>query len=1075
MRTIRFCLALMILLLAVGQSRAASGNPALKDATWTEDFENGTSCGWDSYPAFEDTAFDFTLISGRFMPRYHLQGYLQSGEFFYPVDIAPPTDPATNKRYLLRNLRPNSASSQLLGVVQKFPNLYAGSRTAVEFDYWLQLPTGKNRLRVELAGGDGVRYAATIDDPKVSEWGHARLPLSAFKGEGKLDDGTQIQAIVIAAEIEKGNPSSYVFVGVDNVKIDGKARVGFKLTTPVSTAYKNWAINFLDRQYHPGETLAIEAVSDGGALESASASLKTYDGKVLVDGVALTGGPEKFTASSVYTFTDENRGPLTLTIAGKAADGSVARTDYRLWNINPIPATHPRVMINPDRLAAVKQTPEWNQTLSAVTREADDLMAGLRNGRPNTNPGGSGDAPPKIESDLLPTDYLFATNENIIPANIFRRFCDRIEPVAWAYYYTGDRKYGDWAKKQMLNLIQWDTWVSPWFEFQGRPFYYPAGQGTEELALAYDLIRPLLSDEEAARVRQGIFEKGIKPAWTEWFENNRVPFSTSNWIAHSMASPSMAVLAIANSGRNDFMNQYAEPYFSTTIEKFLEMAHRTMRADGGWGEDYSYQDYANKAAQRALYSYANMLGVEDLAEQLNYTKGHLYPMYMSVMTPKPSVLSMGDSFDKPVPGLNFTWECGKSTDPSAHWFLGERGKSNFEMLVTPHLLNVAPKSPVELGMPLGRVFPLKGNAVFRTGWAPDSSLINFRAGPWYNHTHVDMGNFRFVAFGKEVATESGHVEYYGDPWFWGFFTQPGGHNCMLVDDNNESQYPGDFDSEVVALDDYARMTAWVAGDGASFATANLAPVYKNPMKTYERRMYFVAPGYVVFNDKIRSADGDHSFHWQVYPPAKKSLTVKGDSAQVVVDDVTMQVAVASPAGAKLIVKDVPMPVAEYSRFPKGKLNPRAVLQVVNATPSDREDFVIALLPAKAGSEAWRSSPIEASGFKGVKVEGQGKVDTFCFATDGRIGGDVATDGASAFARSEGGRLTAAAVEGARSLKVGGRTVLEASAPVNASCVATAEGMKWSFNGPAATVKVIDANGQLKSLDVKAGESTQIVK
>ncbi|MCE5230288.1 heparinase II/III family protein [bacterium] len=1081
MNKLRLGIVLLVLVLAAGQVRAAdSGAPALQDATWSEDFENGTSCGWDSYPAFEDTAFDFTLISGRFLPRYHLQGYLQSGEFFYPVGVTPPGNDSANTRYLLRNLRPNSASSQLIGVVQKFPNLYAGAGTNVEFDYWLQLPHGKNALRVELAGGDGQRYQTVINDLKVQEWVRAKLPVSAFKSkEGAMADGTQIQALVIAAEIERGNPSEYVFVGVDNVKINGKARVGFKLTTPVSTAYKNWEINFLDRQYSPGQTLAIEAESDGGALEGVTASLKTYDGKVLANNVALTGGPEKFSATSAYQFTKENLGPLTLTIEGKKSDGSVARTDFRMWNITPVPSSHPRVMIkeaDKDRVAALMRTPEWNKTLPDVIRNADGVMAGLRNGRPNTNPGGSGDAPPKIQSELLPTDYLFATNENIIPANIFRRFCDRIEPAAWAYYYTGDRKYGDWAKKQMMNLIQWDTWISPWFEFQGRPFYYPAGQGTEELAVAYDLIRPLLSDTEAAQVRQAIFEKGIKKAWTEWFENNRVPFSTSNWIAHSMASPHIALMAIMNEGRSEFMNQYGEPYFSTTAEKVLEMAHRTMRPDGGWGEDYSYQDYANQAAQRWLYAAANLLGAEDLAEQLNYTKGHLFPMYMTVMTPSRSVLSMGDSFDRPVPGLNFTWECGKSTDPSAHWFRGKQGASNLEMLMSSHLLNVPPKSPAELGMPLGRVFPLKGNAVFRTGWDPDSALINFRAGPWYNHTHVDMGNFRFVAFGKEVATESGHVEYYGDPWFWGFFTQAGGHNCMLVDDNNESQYPGDFDSEVKALKDSARMTAWVAGDGVSFATANLAPVYKNPMKAYERRMYFVAPGYVVFNDRIRSADGDHSFHWQVYPPAKENLKVEGTAAQVVVDDVTMQVAVASPENARLIVKDVPIPVAEYGGFPKKKMDPRAVLQIVNAQPADSADFVVALLPHKSAGAAWKSTPLQGRGYKGIRIEGEGKVDTICFAADGKISGDVATDGASAFARSEGGRITMAAVENAKTLKVDGKPVLESQAPVSASCIAVADGMKWSFNSPlGGTVRVIDASGNLKTVNVRQGESTQIVK
>jgi len=61
-------------------------------------------------------------------------------------------------------------------------------------------------------------------------------------------------------------------------------------------------------------------------------------------------------------------------------------------------------------------------------------------------------------------------------------------------------------------------------------------------------------------------------------------------------------------------------------------------------------------------------------------------------------------------------------------------------------------------------------------------------------------------------------------------------------------------------------------------------------------------------------------------------------------------------------------------------------------------------------------------------------------------------------------------------KVGGKAVLEAKDPINASCTAAADGMKWSFNSPkGGTVKAIDANGSMKSIEVKAGETTETVK
>ncbi len=1061
----------IILLLAVGRSQAAQEVPALKDCTWSEDFENGTISGWDSYPAFEDTAFDFTIIPGHYRPRYHLQGNITSGEYYYPVDLAPPGDPVKNKYYLLRAYRPNSASSQLIGAIYKLPNLYAGKESTLDFDYWLQLPRGTNRLRVELAGGDGQRYQAFVEKPADGKWVHVSLPLSKFRATqgGRIESGLQLQALAVIAELERGNPSSYVFVALDNTTINGQARVGFTLDQPETKSFEHWAIQFAQRHYRPGDTLQVEAASDSGPLESAWATLKTYDDKPLIERIELTGGPERFRAASPILFDERiPHGPLTLTVQGRRRDGSIARSDVRLWNLDPIvPGQHPRVMVGPDDRERVREAMSKEPYKQAL----DKMLATARTTIKT----------PTLDSfpiDLFPAEHIMVGDGW---ARTIRPTASRTEYCAWAYYLSGDEEIGRWVKDSLIKMTtKWDGWVTPWFRNQGRPHYFPVGQITKQLGIAYDLIYPLLTPEEAAAVRRGLIEKGIKPAWEEWFANNRVPFSTSNWIAHGAAMPAMTMMAIMGDGKEGSgMNEFGEPYFSTLNEKFLELMKRTQRADGGYGEDYSYGEYTNQSAQLFLYSMERLFGVTDLTEQMHYLTTHLYPSYITIVDAKnnASVLAMGDSYEKPTPGPNYVWAAAKSPDPLAKWFCKFSDTHTLEsMLLGDPAIDAETRTPTQMGVPPCRVFPLKGNAVFRTGWETSSTLINFRAGPNYNHTHLDMGNFRFVAFGRHVVSEGGHCEYYRDPHFWSYFSQSGGHNCILVDDNIESQMPGDFDSEITGFADYARLKTWVVGDGIDFASADLAPVYRNPMKSMERRLYFAEPGYVVIHDRVRSADGAHSYQWQLHPPARENLAVAGRAAQVTVQDVVLDVAVAAPTDARLNVKPVPFPMEEYEGFPQNPIKPRAVLQVINAEPSDATDFVVALLPRRAGEPAWKSAPIDGRGYKGIRVETDGKVDTFCFAVDGTIHGDLASDGASAFSRLEGGKLTAAACEAARTLKVGGVALLEASTPISAACTVTADGVKWSFNCPTATTaRVLDAQGGLRQIELKPGESTQTIR
>ncbi len=1062
----KLTLPIVLMMLALFFPAAAAAPPALVPTNWSANFDNGTISGWESYPAFEDTAYDFTILPGSFRPRYHVQGFVASGEYFYPVDLAPPGEDPANTHYLLRSLRPNSTSPQRIGAIYKIPNLYAAEQSSLSFDYWLQVPPGPVRLRMDLAGADGRRYQALISQPARHEWTRVQIPLADFTAADgtRLSSGLRLAALAVQALIDRGDPGSYVYVALDNFSIDGKRQAGFSFTTPTSNAYEHWAIRFAQRHYRPGETLDLSVASDGGPLREAWARLEDFDGRPLAERMELTGGPERFEAPAAYRFGENDpHGPLTLTVEGLRDDGSIARSQTRLWLLAPVPDSHPRVLVGAGdrkRLSELVKEDRWSGMWQTMQRAAK-----ANNQR---------QVPTNFQLNDYPHDFLLQAGSW---SPILRGNSTAALQNAWVWFLGGDEEAGNWAKETMLTMAGWDYWVHPWFRGQGRATYYPVGQVTEQLGLAYDLIRPLFTPEEAAAFRAGLMRNGIIPSFEEYFLNNRIPSNTSNWISHSTASVGIALLAVMGEGNEGGMNEFGEPYFSAMAEKFIMLSKMAMRSDGGYGEDYSYGAYTNYTAQPFLFM-LDRLGADRLSEQLHYTRGHLYPTYVTttVNGDKPGMLVMGDAYSGPGGGDRFTYFASLAKDPTAAWFALRSGEPSLTRLImSDDDLEQRAQSPAEAGLPPARIFPEMGKAVFRAGWDDKDAVFVMRAGPNYNHTHFDMGHFRLAALGQDLASEGGIAHYYTDPYYWSWFIQAAAHNVVLVDDNPESQFAGDFLDEIPAFDDYARVGDWVLGDGIQFARADLAMIYHADFDTYERRAWFVDPGYAIIHDRLRAADGPHHYHWQLHPPDRDSLSVSETHAAIRAGDVLLQVEIAAPADARLAVKPAPIPIREYEAYPEKPLRPRAVLQVINESPRADADFLVALLPRRNEDSAWITETVGGEGYEGIEVRRGDRRDLFCFASGGSINGEIRTDGESAFLRREGDLITAAGCEQATQLAAADLTLLRASGPVTASGRRTSEGTRWSFQAPAALdVEVIDGDGQMHRLRLEPGESVHLL-
>ncbi len=1010
---------------------------ALLPAEWTSDFEKGHIDAWFSYPPHEDTAYDFTIFPGSYKPKYYLQGFLSSGERAFPVDLAPPPRPDGNTYYLLRGYRPNSHSPQRIGMAHKL-SLYLDASSTLSFDYWLGFTRSPARIRIELAAADTQRYQAVVAQPQRDKWQHLGLPLSRFHARNRPPrPGLQVQAITIIAEYEEGNPTQVFFFGIDNVRLTGQRLAGFRILSPTVRNFKHWPMQFAPKPFYPGEVLSLQVAPEKNRLKSVTASLKHFDGKWLFRKKPLQKKGDFWQHPQLYHFSAaDSPGPLLLILHGLTRDGRKLETTVRLYLLAPPKnRRHPRFfsgVLAPPALKKRLQSPRGQEIWKALVSRAREAR--------------KAPVPKTGNLDAFPKDFLIEQIRSYF--NMLRKNAENALLNALVYRISGDSEAGAYARSALRRMAGWKQWVHPWFQAQGRRTYYPVGIAAMELAMAYDLIHSLLTEKERRIIRRGILKNGIRNAFQEYFVQNRIPNHTSNWISHVTAGALVALGIFHREWQSPELAAEADLYFSGLMEKFLHHIRATLKKDGGYGEGFGYQNFTMSTAWPLLHLLATQMGI-DLVRPLYFSRSHLFPLYISAPDGK-HLLDMGDSSDKLRPLSNWAWLALTSTNPTLKWFYWRNRGDNWKDLLWAGLPSVSNSSLDSL--PPIRVFPEKGNFVFRTGWRNNEDMVLvFRAGPNFNHTHADQGNFLLWAFGELLVSEAGKAHYYSDPYYWSYFIQSAGHNVVLIDGNPESQEFGDFDNEVVAFRNHAMMTDSFLSPSFSMVSSELAPVYRGLLHRFQRDLYIIQPGYVFVHDRITSSGDQHTYQWQYIPPTRNGLSLNPSEARYDGQKAWLQIVPTSPDTVQFSIVETPIPITEYGDYPDLPLRRRAALRLDSPGRHSKMEFGVLLIPHKQTDAPFRVRTERIGEVRFTQIQAGGFTDEIFTAPPSpwKYKG-LRTDAPFLWIRKQNNRMQRWFLQQGKQFQWNQRLWFRADHPVTAVWQQTADGGHWRIQASAPT-------------------------
>ena len=480
--------------------------------------------------------------------------------------------------------------------------------------------------------------------------------------------------------------------------------------------------------------------------------------------------------------------------------------------------------------------------------------------------------------------------------------------------------------------------------------------------------------------------------------------------------------------------------------------------DGSYGEGISYLEFDLETLGPLLWALERVFG-QVYWDRTNVIQSLQYPLH-TLADPITESFDMGDTH--PPAGHNIASVVARSTDPVIRWY-GSRfeRRTIFDFLFFNE--RVAPRAPSGPG---SRIFNVKGDAVFRTGWDADAALVLFRAGPTFNHNHSDQGSFQFRALGETLITEAGWSDYYKDPYYDTFFTQAAGHNTLLVDGNPASQDIADT-AQFAALNRHPRITDATLSPFYDAVGSDLTPVYRGRLESYSRRLAYIKPDYLIVFDRVRTKALPARLASRLHVASRSGLTVNETAAAPTATYAGARAAMAvrafSSAKTRFTAANghIPYPVFSARTPATVPLQP-AFLDLATVDPVSDAWFMVALVPAKhieaANASAAKLASLAAPGWSGLRAQRGGASDVVLFRTDTAVSvtqfENWRTDAEAMTSTTMGTEVRRFGAQRVRDLRHNDRPLIAADRPVNLAFEHGAGSLSgWIKSDTAARVRV----------------------
>ncbi|MEI7728530.1 MAG: DUF4962 domain-containing protein [Verrucomicrobiota bacterium] len=522
------------------------------------------------------------------------------------------------------------------------------------------------------------------------------------------------------------------------------------------------------------------------------------------------------------------------------ADAAAFPMPTRAQQRERVPQQHPRLFLRPEELPRLRELAKGKESkaFKKIVADADKIIkAG-----PTPEPAHRGSSRDKEDAEAV--KYWWPNREQSDKAT------REAETIAFVYLITQEPKYGEAARKWLLQLAAWDPDGPTNFKLNceaGKAMLYRPMRAYD---WAYDALTP--ADRQVIR---DMWRRRIKDAWesgeiARGTGHLNAPYNShGNRIWHKIAEGGIAMLGEAPE---------AEMWLDYAVNKFYSCYPIWSDDDGGWHEGVSYwAGYMGKVVTWMQFS-KSALNIDGLQKPFFDQVGD-FPMYVAPpgtpnsgfgdLSYRPPSASVGNFLEYFIRAKGARPE-GKSA-AYWRWWMETSNMSReggiFGFLFAANLPDMPPaKAPSDL--PQSKVFHGIGVASLHNTLLHSSNDVHFlfKSSPFgsQSHGHNPQNIFQLNAYGESLLTTCVYRDLHGSKFHYEWVHSTVAHNGVLVNGEGQTKHTA---APLGRITDFQSAPGWdyVAGDASA--------AYGKQLTRYQRRVLFVKPNLIVLYDDLAAA------------------------------------------------------------------------------------------------------------------------------------------------------------------------------------------------------------------------------
>lgn len=610
-----------------------------------------------------------------------------------------------------------------------------------------------------------------------------------------------------------------------------------------------------------------------------------------------------------------------------------------------VPQARPRLFVLPEEVAAYRE-----RALSGDLAGVLDKLKKTCEGHINEELVAE---PPPVTGDGPERGHNYA--------KIFwetRPPMDLMESCALVYLLSGDRSYGEEAKRRLLHFFRWNPEGTTAYRNNDEPAMWVMMRGVR----AYDWTNDLFNEEERA-----VVEPVMRVRAAQFYDHlrNRRRFHSNPYESHAGRT-----LGFLGEAALAFIHEWPEAreWLDYVTLCFWNVYPAWGKDDGGWHEGPNYWSAYMSFALHFVTPLKIATGA-DLMQKPFFRNTPYYLLYTN--PPYADISPFGDGENGPGGGGKGTVMYAFASllnDPYLRWYAEASGVDIPADILGVTLSKSAPEAQRPDDLPQERYFPGVGLVSLHTALGNKKEDVHFliHSDPYgpISHAHADQNAFTLEAFGEPLAIASGYYPWYGSDHHskWGWESKSS--NTITLD-GGIGQVKRDVNSK-------GRIVQFIHGDAFDYVEADAAAAYQGRLTRCVRQVIHINPGVFVMLD-IVSAPSPAILEWRLH--AKSPITAKENGMVVTRDKATLEVVFFAPESLNITTHAgaEPPPEKEY---------PEQYYALASTPEPVKEAVFLSLLTPKRvdGTPVVEVHPLSVAGGIGLRTVMDGKESLVAFQT-----------------------------------------------------------------------------------------------